>query len=214
MTEEYKDNKFEGYKARCNKARLVVRGFSHVSGVDVFDTFSPVASSICFRTFLTIAAILDLNLAKLDVTNAFIHSVFLELVYVWPPEGFAPRQPTDETYLAYKLARSWCGCRQAPRNWNATLHAFFSKSHFVQGITKKCFYTYSVNGQVVMRAIVVVDDILVAYARTESARFRMLPICVLGFHTILVKLTGMHSHISCVISILRSTRFGARRCTF
>mmetsp|Transcript_17771 Transcript_17771/g.54312 ORF Transcript_17771/g.54312 Transcript_17771/m.54312 type:complete len:209 (+) Transcript_17771:34-660(+) len=116
------------------KARLVVRGFSQVYGVDYFETYSPVVAATTIRIFLTLVAAFDLELRKLDVKNAFIHAKFEEDVYVWPPEGYGPQQPflmdatkedlddekarkarerasLKERYrakmLLYKLERSW-----------------------------------------------------------------------------------------------------------
>ncbi|CAI7931706.1 unnamed protein product [Closterium sp. NIES-54] len=50
------------------KARLVVKGFMQVCGADYDETYSPVSSYV----FLSIVAVLDLNLMQLDMKNAFL----------------------------------------------------------------------------------------------------------------------------------------------
>ncbi|CAI5524277.1 unnamed protein product [Closterium sp. Naga37s-1] len=54
------------------KARLVVKGFTQVCGADYDETYSPVSSYVTLRIFLSIVAVLDLNLMQLDMKNAFL----------------------------------------------------------------------------------------------------------------------------------------------
>ncbi|CAI7742014.1 unnamed protein product [Closterium sp. NIES-53] len=54
------------------KARLVVKGFTQVYGADYDETYAPVSSYVTLRIFLSIVAILDLNLVQLDMKNAFM----------------------------------------------------------------------------------------------------------------------------------------------
>ena len=69
LVQKYKNGVFERYKAR-----LVVRGFSQVHVVDYFETYASVVNSTMLRIFLTLVAVYDLELHKLDVKNAFYTS--------------------------------------------------------------------------------------------------------------------------------------------
>jgi hypothetical protein len=55
------------------KARLVVKGFRQVQGVDYDDTFSPVAMLKSIRIILAIAAYFDYEIWKMDVNTAFLN---------------------------------------------------------------------------------------------------------------------------------------------
>ena len=48
------------------KARLVAKGFKQKSGLDFFDTFSPVTKIISIRLLIAIAAIFDLKIHQIN----------------------------------------------------------------------------------------------------------------------------------------------------
>ncbi|CAI7888185.1 unnamed protein product [Closterium sp. NIES-54] len=64
------------------KARLVVKGFTQVYGANYDETYSPASSYVTLRIFLSIVAILDLNLMQLDMKNAFLHSNLDRVLYM------------------------------------------------------------------------------------------------------------------------------------
>ncbi|CAI7915247.1 unnamed protein product [Closterium sp. NIES-54] len=65
------------------KARLVVKGFTQVYGADYDETFAPVGSYVTLRIFLSIAAVLNLNLMQLDMKNAFLQSKLDRSPLLW-----------------------------------------------------------------------------------------------------------------------------------
>ncbi|CAI7743082.1 unnamed protein product [Closterium sp. NIES-53] len=56
------------------KARLVVKGFTQVYGADYNKTYVLVSSYVTLRIFLSIVAVLDINLMQLNMKNAFLQS--------------------------------------------------------------------------------------------------------------------------------------------
>ncbi|CAI7854065.1 unnamed protein product [Closterium sp. NIES-54] len=65
------------------KARLVVKGFTQVYGADYNKTYVLVSSYVTLRIFLSIVAVLDINLMQLNMKNAFLQSKLDRvLVYV------------------------------------------------------------------------------------------------------------------------------------
>ncbi|CAI7890898.1 unnamed protein product [Closterium sp. NIES-53] len=78
MTKYRLDDTFE-----CEKARLVVKGFTQVCGADYDETYSLVSSYVTLRIFLSIVAILDLNLMQLDMKNAFLQRKLDGVLYLY-----------------------------------------------------------------------------------------------------------------------------------
>ena len=66
----------------CNKARLVVQGYSQIEGVDYDETFAPVARMESIRILLALACQLKFKLYQMDVKTAFLNEILKEDVYV------------------------------------------------------------------------------------------------------------------------------------
>ena len=64
------------------KARLVAQGFSQKSGVDYFETFSPVARYDSIRAILSIASNKQMHLLQFDVKTAFLYGELSEEIYM------------------------------------------------------------------------------------------------------------------------------------
>lgn len=103
----------DGSVAR-HKARLVAKGFHQEFGVDYTETFSPVVKQATVRIVLTLAVHFHWPLHQLDVTNAFLHGILKEDIYMTQPQGFI--DPTFPSHLC-KLHKSLYGLKQAPRAW-------------------------------------------------------------------------------------------------
>jgi hypothetical protein len=96
------------------KARLVVKGYSQVEGVDFGEIFSPVAKLTSIRVLMSLAATFDLEIEHMDVKTMFLHGDLEEEIYMKQPEGFVVK---GKKYLVCKLKRSLYGLKQSPRMW-------------------------------------------------------------------------------------------------
>lgn len=65
----------------------MARGFT-AYGIDYDDTFAPVAKIRIVRTLIAVAIVQQQSLYEMDVTNAFLHVVLTEEVYIQPLLGF------------------------------------------------------------------------------------------------------------------------------
>ena len=77
------DGKVETYKAR-----LVVKGYRQIQGIDYEETFSPVAMLKSIRILLAIAAYYDYEVWQMDVKTAFLNGYIEEDIYMIQPCGF------------------------------------------------------------------------------------------------------------------------------
>ncbi|CAI7919986.1 unnamed protein product [Closterium sp. NIES-53] len=63
-------------------------GFTQVYDADCGETYSPVSSYVTLRIFLSIVAVLDLNLMQLDMKNTFLHNKLDQVLYMYQPDYF------------------------------------------------------------------------------------------------------------------------------
>jgi hypothetical protein len=78
---------------KFEKARLVVRGYEQIPGVDFTKTFLPVASNAAFRTVLAKALYQasrfeDWTADIVDVETAFLNTPLMEDIFVKVPDGY------------------------------------------------------------------------------------------------------------------------------
>jgi hypothetical protein len=93
------------------KARIVVRGYSQIAGLDFEETFAPVIRIESVRLLLAIAAANDLYILQIDCKNAFLHGKNDMDIFVHQPEGFVDVRSPDKVLC---LNKSLYGLKQAP----------------------------------------------------------------------------------------------------
>ena len=98
-----------------HKARLVVKGFRQVQGVNYDETFSPVAMLKSVRSMLAIASFYDYEIWQMDVKIVFLNGYLKEELYMMQPEGFVDPKSANKVC---KLQRSIYGLVQASWSWN------------------------------------------------------------------------------------------------
>ena len=118
------------------KARFCACGYSQIEGVDVFDTFAPVAKWTTVRLLLMLALELNLTTVQADIELAFPHADVDEEIYVEMPQGFTlPGK-------VLKLKKTLYGIKQGPRNFFNYLKAQLEANEFVQSQHDPCLFIH------------------------------------------------------------------------
>jgi hypothetical protein len=94
------------------KARLVVKGYAQVHGIDYDEVFAPVARMETVKVLLALAAQGEWEVHHMDVKSAFLNGNLQEEVYVHQPPGFSdPKHPGK----VLRLKNALYGLKQASR---------------------------------------------------------------------------------------------------
>ena len=140
------------------KARLVVHGYSQISGKDYIETYAPVMKLDSFRMALALAAERGWKIRQLDAKNAFLYGKLDHTVYLCPPDGV----PVREGYV-WELKRGVYGLKQAPRIWYETISEVLEKGGFKHAVKERCLF-YKKN----CIMVIYVDDIIIIGAKKSD----------------------------------------------
>ena len=146
-----------------HKARLVVKGYAQIFGVDFFDTFAPVARQDTIRMLLAIAAQKGWKISHLDVKSAFLNGLLEEEIYVEQPEGFVVKGHEDKVYL---LKKALYGLKQAPRAWYSRIDEYLAQLGFVKSLSESTLYIKGDQTNFLVISLYV-DDLLVTDSSAE-----------------------------------------------
>jgi len=101
------------------KARLVVKGYEQIAGVDFTETFAPVASDATIKTVLAVTLYYGWIAEAIDVEAAFLNADVDEDIYIEPPEGWTGIDQNTGIHIC-KLIKDMFGIVQDPRCWSKT----------------------------------------------------------------------------------------------
>jgi len=153
------------------KARLVVKGYSQIPGID-FDPdeiSSTVMRMKSFRIVLALSVQGGKILRSMDAISAFTQSDLKEEIYVEQPEGYA----TDPGHKALRLNKALYGLKQASENWHKDIVSFMLSQRFQPTkMDDNVFYRRS-NTSKIMFVCLYVDDTTSAYSPEDQAEFEI-----------------------------------------
>uniref|UniRef100_A0A2N9GA49 Apple domain-containing protein n=1 Tax=Fagus sylvatica TaxID=28930 RepID=A0A2N9GA49_FAGSY len=138
------------------KARLVAKGFHQQQGIDFDETFSPVIKPPTVRMILSLAVSLNWPLRQLDVSNAFLHGILKEEVYMSQPQGYISAQHPD--YVC-RLHKSIYGLKQAPRAWFERFTGQLLQFGFTASAADSSLFIYR-SKTIIAYLLLYVDDIV------------------------------------------------------
>ncbi|KAH9679772.1 hypothetical protein KPL71_026267 [Citrus sinensis] len=139
-----------------NKARLVAQGYNQEEGIDIDETFAPVARLESIRMLLAFACHKDFILFQMDVKSAFLNGYIMEEVYVKQPPGFENEKFPNHVY---KLSKALYGLKQASRAWYDRLKNFLLDNGFSMGKADTTLFIKNKNQDILVVQIYV-DDII------------------------------------------------------
>ncbi|GJV16040.1 retrovirus-related pol polyprotein from transposon TNT 1-94 [Tanacetum coccineum] len=139
-----------------NKARLVAQGFRQEQGIDIEESFAPVARIEAIRIFIANDAHKNMMIYQMEVKTAFLNVELKEEVYVSQPEGFIDQ---DNPLHVYKLKKALYDLKQAPRAWYDMLSSFLISKHFSKGVVDPTLFTWQAGNNLLLVQIYV-DDII------------------------------------------------------
>lgn len=145
------------------KARLVAQGFGQRPGIDVNETFAPVARMSTVRAIIALASAQSLIVEQFDFDTAFLNGKMTEDVYIKVPAGYPGKHGPGDVL---KLIGSMYGTKQAPREWHRAIDTLMSKRGFQRSASDICLYTKVVNGKLVI-IVLYVDDGIIAASSAE-----------------------------------------------
>ena len=99
------------------KARFCVQGDKQIEGVDYFETYAPVVSWATVRILLCLTLQYGWHTRQVDFSNAFVHAILKEDVYITLPAMFEDESGEDPRNFVLKLNKSLYGLAQSPRSW-------------------------------------------------------------------------------------------------
>ncbi|WVZ15405.1 hypothetical protein V8G54_012971 [Vigna mungo] len=146
-----------------HKARLVVKGYAQIFGVDYSNTFAHVARLDTIRLLLAIAAQKSWKVFHLDVKSAFLNGILQEEIYVEQPQGFVKESEGDTVYL---LKKALYGLKQAPRAWYSKIDEYLLNFGFEKSLSETTLYVKH-NDTDILIVSLYVDDLLVIGNNTE-----------------------------------------------
>jgi hypothetical protein len=146
------------------KARLVVKGYAQVYGVDYSDTFAPVARMDTIRLLLAVAAHKNWKVFQMDVKSAFLNGDLQEEIYVEQPAGFVVQGEEDKVYM---LKKALYGLKQAPRAWYGRIDDYLTGFGFQKSLSESTLYVKKIDDDVLIVSLYV-DDLLVTGSNLQQ----------------------------------------------
>ncbi|WKA12871.1 hypothetical protein VitviT2T_030219 [Vitis vinifera] len=140
-----------------HKARLVVKGYAQMFGVDFSETFAPVARLDTIRMLLALAAQKGWKIYQLDVKLAFLNGYLEEEIFVEQPKGFAVKGKEDKVL---QLKKALYGLKQALRAWYNRINAHLLGLGFKKSQSESTLYIRKINVDILIISLYV-DDLLV-----------------------------------------------------
>jgi hypothetical protein len=141
------------------KARLVIKGYEQVPGIDFGETYAPVSKLSTLRLLLAMSAQRGWKIDHMDVKTAFLNpEIDRDNVFMSLPEGIETIDSTLSRSVTVRLRKALYGLKQAPKLWHDNINEFLLSLRFKNSTTDPNLY---VKDGVLL--LLYVDDILIVH---------------------------------------------------
>ncbi|GJY52476.1 zinc finger, CCHC-type containing protein, partial [Tanacetum coccineum] len=140
------------------KARIVIQGFRQKSGIDYFDTYTPVVHISTIRLLIALASIHSLIIHQMDVKTAFLDGKLDEVVNMNQHQGFIMHGNKDKVC---KLIKSLYRLKQAPKKWHQKFDEVVLSNDYLLNQADKCVYSKFNESSKRVIICLYVDDMLI-----------------------------------------------------
>ncbi|GMF32340.1 unnamed protein product [Phytophthora lilii] len=146
----------------------MAKGFKQKYGVDVFETYSPVANMNSIRVVLSVVVVKAYVTEQLDVDTAFLNSKLKEQVFMEVPYGV----PNADNMMC-KFNKAIYGLKQATSAWYQTIHAVIMQIGFRGCGADQCVYVKEMKDNYVYVCLYVDDMIIAAKTNQEINEIKL-----------------------------------------
>ncbi len=157
------------------KSRFVAKGYSQIKGIDFKETYAPVVGYCSLRAVLSICAVLNLDMAQLDIKTAFLYGQVEEEIFIEQPEGFIV---VGQEHLVGRLNKCIYGLKQSPNVWNTKFNGFLIKFGFTRSKHDPCVY-FRRREEEILILIIWVDDGLICSNSKTAQKFLLFWVNIL-----------------------------------
>jgi len=149
------------------KARLVVKGYKQVKGIDFDETYALVGKLTTLRYLLCFMAYNSWNSEHLDVVTAFLNPEIDKVGIAELPEGIDWLSESNTPRTGFlRLNKALYGLKQAPRLWHQSIDGFLLCIGFHK--VSADHNLYICNQDIML--LLYVDDIQHLYAESAKSR--------------------------------------------
>ncbi|GJX98061.1 retrovirus-related pol polyprotein from transposon TNT 1-94 [Tanacetum coccineum] len=152
----WKNKKDEDSTVICNKGCLVAKGYRQEEGIDLEESFAPVATLEVVYIFIAYVAHKSFPIYQMDVKTTFLNDPLKKEVYIKQLNGFVdPNHPER----VYHLQKALYGLKQDPRTWYDELSKFLILKELTKGTINPTLFTIRY-GEDILLVQNNVDDII------------------------------------------------------
>ncbi|KAG8951326.1 hypothetical protein FRC04_006566, partial [Tulasnella sp. 424] len=204
------------------KGRLVAQGFSQRPGIDFHEVFAPTMRWGALQTIFALAAIEDMEIESIDISNAYLNRVLPEgeVVYMRQPEGF---QQKDNEWVC-RLKKGLYGLKQSGRLWYQRLGDELEKLGFKRLVSDPSIYAWGKEDVKVIVPVFVDNLTLVSKSKAKIKEIKdvlakVFKLRDLGPTTFLLGIQITRNHSTCTLHLSQRQyvvdlleRFGMSDC--